>query len=373
MTISEVNFQRLAAILVILLIVGYLLVAGRIIFVPVAFGIFLAFVLYPLCNFWEQRGIGRPWAISLSFLMVLLLIGGIITLFSSQLISLVNDMSGLEAKFKEMVKGFTRWVEENLQIDVSRDSLEDNLGNFIQTPLAFISNSIRSSTTILANIVLSLIYTFLLLLYRTALKNFWLSQFKETRRGSAADLIKDIQTVVQQYLNGLFIVIIILGILNSTGLWIIGLDYPFFWGFLAAFLAIIPYVGTFIGAFMPFLYSLVTASQTWQPIAVAALFIVVQQLEGNIITPKIIGDNVKINPLAAIFSLIVGGVLWGVAGLILALPMVAVLKVTLENIEPLKPLGALLSSDIYHKDEVFQEKYNRKIHRIFQVFSKKEE
>ena len=112
---------------------------------------------------------------------------------------------------------------------------------------------------------------------------------------------------------------LILGVLNSFGLWLIGIDYPVFWGFLGAFLAIIPYIGTAIGGLLPFLYALATTSTLWQPMAVIGWFVLVQQIEGNLITPKVLGSSVKVNPFAAIFALFFGGYLWGIPGLILAI------------------------------------------------------
>lgn len=372
MTLSSINFQKLAAVLICSIIAGYLLVAGRSIFIPIAFAIFFSFVLYPICALWEQKGVDRPWAIAWTFLILFTINGMVVMLFSSQLIAVVSDLTGLEFKLQEVVNKSLIWVESNFNIEISKDWIENNLANIVQAPITLLATSIKSSTTLLANLILTIIYTVLLLLYRSALKNFWLSQIAENRRETAVGIIKQIQTVVQKYLYGLGVVIVLLGVLNSLGLWIIGIDYPFFWGFFSALLAIIPYVGTFIGAFLPFMYSLITSNTWWQPTAVAVLFLVVQQLEGNFITPKLVGSNIKINPLAAIFSLIVGGTLWGVAGLILALPLVAILKISLDNTESLKPLGALLSSDIYNKEKVFQRKYNQSIYRVFQIFSKRE-
>ncbi len=373
MTLNEINYQKLAAMLICILIVGYLLVAGKTIFAPIAFSIFLAFMLYPICNFFEAKGLERTWSISFTFILLFLLIAVIFVIFSSQLFSVLSDLPGLQRKLTEIAGSGVQWFEENFKIEISKQWMEDNFSNIIQAPLAIIGASIKSSTTLVANIILTIIYTVLLLLYRTSLRNFWLIQFEERRRDGVKEIIAQIQTVVQKYLYGLMMVITLLGVLNSLGLWAIGVDYPVFWGFFAGFLAIIPYVGTFVGAFLPFIYTLVTTSTLWQPTAVVLLFVTIQQIEGNIITPKLVGSNIKINPLAAIFSLIVGGYLWGIAGLILALPTVAVLKIYLDNVETLKPVGALLSSELYKKEHVFHRKYNQGIYRIFKIFSKKQD
>lgn len=163
----------------------------------------------------------------------------------------------------------------------------------------------------------------------------------------------------------------ILGILNSLGLWFIGITYPAFWGFLAAFLAIIPFVGTFLGGLMTVIYAVATTTSIWQPIAVIGLFSFVQFLEGNVITPKIVGESVKVNPLAIILSLVIGGSIWGVAGLILAVPVIATLKKIMEQVDVTKPFSLLLSSELYQKDELFEEQFNEERFRLGQMFKKK--
>ncbi|MEM1124742.1 MAG: AI-2E family transporter, partial [Bacteroidota bacterium] len=155
------------------------------------------------------------------------------------------------------------------------------------------------------------------------------------------------------------------------GLLLIGIKYAFFWGFLAAFLAIVPYIGTFIGGFLPFAYAMATSDSYVQPALVVLLFGTVQVLEGNIITPKVVGSSVKINPLAAILALVTGGFIWGIGGLILAIPIIAILRVVMAEIDFLKPLSALLSSDIYENEEIFEEKFDKEQFRIWHFFRKR--
>jgi len=169
----------------------------------------------------------------------------------------------------------------------------------------------------------------------------------------------------------LLLVILILGVLNSLGLWLIGIRYAAFWGFLAACLAIIPYIGTTLGGFLPFIYALATTGTLWQPAAVVLLYSSVQTLEGNFITPNVVGNSVSINPLAAIIFLFIGGMIWGISGLILALPFVAVLKVVMEHITPLRPVSELLSSDLYSDSDKFLEEYDEEQYRISNYFSRR--
>jgi len=169
------------------------------------------------------------------------------------------------------------------------------------------------------------------------------------------------------------LVALVLGTLNSLGLWIIGVDYPLFWGFLASFLAVIPYVGILIGGFLPVIYSFAITGAIWQPLAIITLFLFIQFIEGNIITPRIVGDSVKINPLAAIISLVVGNAIWGMAGLMLAVPILAILRKVMQQIDILRPISLLLSNELYDKDGLFEDNFNKERFRLWNFFRKKKD
>jgi predicted PurR-regulated permease PerM len=121
------------------------------------------------------------------------------------------------------------------------------------------------------------------------------------------------------------------------------------------------------------MYSIATATVWWQPLAVVALYFSVQQIEGNLITPYVVGSNVKINPLIAIISLLIGGVIWGVAGIVLAIPMAAIFKLIFDHVDSLKPVGALMSNDLHKKDDQFLQDWDDDKYRISGLFNDKEE
>jgi predicted PurR-regulated permease PerM len=151
-----------------------------------------------------------------------------------------------------------------------------------------------------------------------------------------------IQSVVKNYIMGLLLVMVIIAALNTVGLLILDIRYALFFGTLAAFLNIIPYLGIIIGSALPIIMALLTKDTIWYAVGVAGVFAFVQFLEGNFITPNVVGSKVSVNPLAAILALILGGVIWGISGMILSIPFTAITKVIMDNIEPLEPFGFLL-------------------------------
>ena len=161
--------------------------------------------------------------------------------------------------------------------------------------------------------------------------------------GEAAFLRKKaIEGVIQGYISGLTLVTLIIASLNTIGLLALGIDYAIFFGMLSGVLTIIPYVGIILGALFPVLMALITKDSIWYTVGVVIVFAVVQFLEGNFITPRITGSKVSINALAAIVALLIGGKILGIAGMILAVPGIGVLKILLAHTRHLKPFVILL-------------------------------
>jgi len=194
--------------------------------------------------------------------------------------------------------------------------------------------------------------------------------FPEDKKERVFKMFKSVQQVGQKYLSGMVILIIITGLLNSIGLWIIGIDNPFLFGFLAAFLAIVPYVGTALGAIIPIMYAFVSYDSLWPVFAVAILFWVVQLITDNFLSPKIVGGSLRINALASILSLIIGALVWGVAGMILFLPFAAMLKVFCAEFDELKPIALLIGNHDYKEKYQSGEFIKTKITRAHGWFSK---
>lgn len=369
---NSLSIQRIAYFLLTIFIMGIILIEGQSILAPMAFAALFAAMLQPVSTFLEKLFRNRVFAIFLAFLVVLLPVVTVMTFFSIQIANVVGNLDGL---FEQILSGFetaVSWIGEKFGLSQGeiQNSMTENFSAIMNAPLNLITTSLSSSTSIIASILICFIYTFFFLLYRSAFKNFILTQFSRKNREEARITIYQVQRLSQQYFYGLLLVMIILGFLNSFGLLLIGIKYPFFWGFLGAILAIIPYIGTTLGGTFPFLFSLATTDTWWQPLAVVILYFSIQSIEGNFITPKVVGGSVKINPLAAIIALLIGGAIWGIAGLILALPIVATLRTLFTHFDILKPVSELMSVDIFEKEEIFEEEYDEDRYRLITFFQK---
>ncbi|GGI82405.1 hypothetical protein GCM10007966_08740 [Legionella impletisoli] len=148
--------------------------------------------------------------------------------------------------------------------------------------------------------------------------------------------------MIYHYIIGLSLVILTVAILNSIGLLLLGIKNAIFFGMSAAFLTLIPYIGITIAALITVFFVFLSHQSLWYCVGVLAVFLIVQAIEGNFLTPKIVGRQVRINPFAAILTLVLGGMFMGIVGVILALPLLAILKVIFDEIPGMQPVAYLL-------------------------------
>jgi len=349
------SLHKLSQAIIVTIGVGWLLYIGSALILPIVFAILLAVFLFPLEKILSKFLKWRILSILLSFIALLLPFIVVTILFSMQLIAIVDSLpsigQNLESGFGELVDRINSAIPF-LKLDEGQ--LMDSGSKSLEGPLSFIGKGFISTTSFLAGFGMTILYTFFLLYYRESFNNFILYQFEKDDRPDIKQALKEIKETIQSYIGGVGIVMIILSVLNSIGLTLIGIDYAIFWGTLAGILAIVPFIGTLLGGLLPFLYALSTADARWQPVAVLLYYLMIQQVEGNFITPKVVGDRVDINPLFAIIAIVFLGAFWGISGIILALPIISILKIVLDNFENTKSYALLTSTDLGEKRGIFK-------------------
>lgn len=373
MLAGNFSVQRVAYYLICISTVLVILYVGQAFFIPITFGVFLAFMLKPLRDWFEKFIPSRVVSILLSFLSVSLVIGGILSFFMFQIREVIVSADNIVASLGESVYVVLQWCGSRLdwtEMETS-DFITENLTTLLEAPLGILTSGLSVSGLIITNFVMVGIYAFFFLLYSTAFKRFALGQFTYESQFEGMQTLREVQSVASGYLGGMLTVMLVLGVLNSLGLYLIGIRYALLWGFLGALLAIIPYIGTLIGGLLPVLFAVATTGTVWQPVAVVILYSIVQTVEGNLITPNVVGKSVKINALAAVLALIFGAYFWGVAGLLLAIPILAMLRILMEHVQALKPVALLLSDDLYDHSIRFLGDYNQPKHRLSSFLRKK--
>ncbi len=346
----NMSFQKLFYALATVFGLFAILILAKPILIPLAFALFMSFILFPLVKKFESLGMKKVLSAFLSILTVILIIAGGIYLFSTHLIQLSKELADFQDKIIQAFADVTVYINKNVNIisNLEKNELSDKMKDmFKESSGTLASKTFTTSTTFIAGLFGTIIFTFLILIYRNGLTQALMGFSPEDKKERVFKMFKSVQQVGQKYLSGMIILIIITGLLNSFGLWIIGLDNPFLFGFLGALLAVVPYVGTTVGATIPILYAFVSFDSLWPVLSVALLFWVVQLLTDNFLSPSIVGGSLRINALASILSIIIGALVWGVAGMILFLPFAAMLKVICAEFEELKPIALLIGNHDY--------------------------
>ncbi|MFK8161208.1 MAG: AI-2E family transporter [Lewinella sp.] len=375
MSATTLSIHKLTSALICLCIAIAMLYVGSSFFIPLTYGIFFAFMLKPLCDIVERIVKNRVVAIIITLLSVGLIISLVILFFFFQISEVLGEADNVVAKLEKAGNDFLTYCGQLLGYTTRETNaiIEEEVTSAVNKPFGMITIGLSTSSILLANFTLVVIYIFFFLLYSTAMKRFVQGQFSESAKKEGEETLREIQHVAASYLGGMLTVMLVLGVLNSIGLYIIGIKYALVWGFLGALLAIVPYIGTTIGGLLPFLYAVATTGTYWQPGAVLVLYFFVQTVEGNFITPKIVGNSVKINALAAVISIILGALLWGIPGVILAIPLLAMIRIVLEHITPFKPVGLFLSDDLYAKSNRYLNEYNHPKYRLSSLLRKRKQ
>jgi predicted PurR-regulated permease PerM len=332
-------------------IVQYLVLAivilyfGKSLFIPLSYAMLISFILYPVCKWMEQKGIHPSVAIGISLITVALLFAMIVFLLFTQILQFSSEWQTLERKLQETLHQLSVfWTN---QFGVNEDNqliyIRNTVNNSSSQIFTFLKNTVYSFSESLYYFLIIPIFSGLMLFYRQLLIKALYLLFPLDKKEMIHEII--IETIHEYYkfIKGMLVVYTIVGILNSIGLAIIGIPYPILFGFTASLLTFIPYVGIMVSSLLPITIAWITFNSIWYPLGVITVFSVVQILEAYIIFPYAVGSRLKINTLAILVVIIVGGIIWGASGMILFIPFISIIKLVADRTESLKTLAVLLS------------------------------
>lgn len=342
-----IRLKRYILILTAIILTVFALIMARPVLVPLVYAIILFLLLLPVHQRWLFWTKNRFGAVILTLLTLLIPISLVILFFSLQIAEVAQNLPSIGEGLEEGIAQVILWISENKllrNVDFSNWA-QENLTTIIEQPINWVTYGISESTQTLSSLVITMIYVLFFLLYEKGIRRSVL-MFSETSETNWRLILTEIRKMIEKYLGGMIQVMGILAVLNSLGLWLIGVGYPVFWGVLASVLALIPYLGTLIGGAFPLLYSIAVSDTWWQPLLVFILFSTIQFIEGNFITPKVVGDQVSLNPLIAIFALFVGASIWGLSGVVLAIPMAAIFRIVCSHFESMRPISFFMGPDI---------------------------
>ncbi|TVQ83148.1 MAG: AI-2E family transporter [Bacteroidetes bacterium] len=361
---SEKRFllaQRMTYTLLAIILFLYGLIAIRNFLYPIAFGFLLAYLLFPIANWLEKKRVPRILANFITIIGVLGIMISLILLAYSQVAPVAGELPKLIDTGIRNLSAMLAVVGEYFGFDRSetRQLIQEQTSAFIASGGEYLQDIFSSTASTIVAIGLLPVYIFLFLYYRTKFAYFLLKIAGPTRRKETIEILREISKVSARYMGGVIAVVTVLCFLNSLGLWIIGVRFAIALGIISAFFNFIPYFGTLLGGLVPFLFALLVENDPVLAFRVIILFIIIQFIENNILTPNIVGGNVKVNPFFIITGLVAASIIWGIPGMLLIVPFLAIMRIIFSRIDSMRPYAFLLGEEGTAKHSVTMSKLKK--------------
>ncbi|MGI4870352.1 MAG: AI-2E family transporter [Janthinobacterium lividum] len=311
---------------------------------PLIYAILLSLLLMPLVTRLEGWHWPRMLAIATTILVVMVLLLTTFYFFGSQIVGLRNELPLLRSKLLVLFDQSQQQLSHRFAFQpISHEELMDSsLATVRKQASKFLGSTLSTTFGVLSTVTLVPIYIFCFLYYRDHLRQFMFRFVEPDKRTTVLQTVDNIQSVVQGYMTGLLTVIALVSVMNAIGLLVLGVKYAIFFAIFASVLAVIPYIGITVGSLVPALLTFVETGSVTRGLLVIGVFMVVQFISDNILAPLITASKVSLNPLTAIIALILGAQLWGTPGMILSVPISAVIKVVLDANKATESWGFLL-------------------------------
>lgn len=338
----------LAAVLLFIILFFYGIILAKTFLSTIVLAVIFSYLIYPLVNFLEKKA--RFPGILANLLGIILLIG-ILSLFIFIIYRnigyITQDMPALIRKAHSNIDQLRIFIEQSFGVTVESQNfiIHDMINDFSDISGNFTRSLFKGTTSTIFTIGLLPVFMFYMLYYRDKFYRFIIMLVPAEKEDDARKVIRKVGYVTPRYIGGVFTVVVILSVLNSFGLWIVGVKYAILFGIISALFNLIPYFGTWIGASIPFMFALLTGDTPGLAFGVILLYVIIQFLENNILTPNITGSYVNLNPLFTILIIIIGGLVWGIIGMFVVVPVAAMFKIFCDHSKALKPYAYLIGAD----------------------------
>lgn len=344
--IRKTAIERYVWVLGALFLSLYGLVLAREFLYPIALAILFTYLIYPVSNFLEKKGLPRIGSILISIFLLLLLIAFTGHFMYKRTMLLFTDLPHLREQAIANIKAFENYLQNYIGIrdDFLISLIQRKVNGLFEAGSQTMNQLLSRLSGLVFTIGIMPVYVFLFLYYRTKFATFILKIVPRQKKLSTINMLRDISTIAGRYMRGVFIVVVIISGLNTAGLYLIGFPYPFIMGVLSALFCFIPYFGILIGGSLPALLSLLTLPDPTMMLKVIALYLIVNSIENNILTPNIVGDHVRINPFFVIIGLILSALLWGIPGMIVVIPFMAMFKIVMGHTKKYEAIDYLLDN-----------------------------
>lgn len=357
---------KLVLVLLSIFGLGYLAKLGQTILAPLLFAFLLAILFLPFANFLERKlKFNRTFSTITSVLVMILVLFGISTFFVDQLSSFSDDWPSLEKQFQKTFADLQIWIHDTFNVNRSKQIKYANevSTKVLSSSATVIGGALLFFTSGLGFLFFSILFFFFILSYRRLLYNFIIEVFHDEHYEQLTEIISEIQNIIKQYITGLFFQIILVSAITSIVLSVMGVKYAVLIGVLAGILNVIPYLGIFSATLVACLISFSTGGAS-QSLYVLIAFISIHIIDGNVILPLVVGSKVKINALFSFLAILIGESLWGISGMFLSIPFLAIVKIIFDKIKTLQPWGKLIGEEEKENNDRNVENIKKNIFKI---------
>ncbi|MBD3904259.1 AI-2E family transporter [Chryseobacterium sp. Ch-15] len=348
MNFFKLTFLPKLALAVISIIgIGYLIKLGQSILAPFFLAFLMAMLFLPLADFMERKlKFPRSFSTIASVMIMLTILTGMLYFFGSQLSSFSKDLPHLSKQFNLVFHNLQNWVSQtfNVKIDEQFDYLDQGLAKLLSSSGVILGFTFGVFSTSLGFLAFFILFFVFILNYRRILNNFIVNVFNEKHKASVQEVVSEVRIMTKRYIIGLCIQVIIVSVLTTTVLTILGVKYAILLGVLTGLLNVIPYIGIAISLLISCFIAFATGTVS-TCVYVAIGYVIVHAIDGNIILPFVVGSKVKINALFSFIGILLGEHLWGISGMFLCIPAIAIIKIIFERVDGLKPWGKLLGEE----------------------------
>ncbi|HSF55185.1 MAG TPA: AI-2E family transporter [Algoriphagus sp.] len=400
-----------------LLVVGlFFIIKGAVLseafLVPLAFAVLLTLILIPLARKLEKKGISQVFASLISVIVSILAYLAFFAVIAVQIGSVSERWPEMQKQLTPKIEDAVQMIEEKTGMNVQKqvppwlsssdstsqaqdaETAQTEEGNTTKEESGANENSESNASSssdekdnsgisdgvkkqvgqaavnifgFLGNSVLIFVYLFFLLNYRRKIKLSILRFFDVDNRKQVKDVLEESVKLALNFLVGRFLLILSLAIIYTTGLLIAGVQGAILVGVIAALLSLIPFIGVMGGFVLAMAMALLGGAETWSLIVVCITYGLAQFIEGNILEPYVVGNKVNINPVVSIIVVVLGSAVWGVAGMILCIPIVGICKIVFDAVKKLEPLGYMLGEEDVSdsEEEGFFDRWAEKLRGMF--------
>nr|WP_294795446.1 AI-2E family transporter [uncultured Mucilaginibacter sp.] len=341
-------YIKLACVLFSLIAIGYLVIIAKEILSPIIFSCLFSILLLPVAQFFEFKlRFSRSAAAMVAVLLLLAFVGTVIYVIGSQLADLAKEWPDFQAQIKRSLWDFRGWVQDNFNVTRGKQLRVVNTAtNKVLSPdTATVGATVLSVSGILLFLVFTFIYSFLFLLYRSLIMKFLESVFLKENNATVHAIVEQVQYIIRKYIIGILIQMAIMATVIGVAFSVMGVKYAILLGLLAGVFNVVPYIGILTVLVISAIVSLGTSPDSSQAVWVMSTVVIMHLVDSNVVLPLVVGSKVRINAFMTILGVVVGEMIWGIPGMFLSIPVIAVLKIIFDQVESLQPWGIILGDE----------------------------